>query len=86
MPMAFFVSYREHVRKIWHKNEYRKRNRPTSDGFPQTWKTDDSTRTLVTCILANFAADLSGWDTVFSLNPVTILCINVGKIDCLGKN
>ena len=43
-------------------------------------------RTLVTCILANFAADLSGWEWVYSLNHVTILCINVGKIDFLGKN
>ena len=42
-------------------------------------------RTLVTCILANIAADLSGWEWVYSLNRVTILCINIGKIDFLGK-
>ena len=85
---VLFVSYHECVRKIPHKNEYRKRNRPISDVFPRTSKTDDSyqtTRTLVTCILANFAADLSGWEWVYSLNRVTILRINVGKIDFLRK-
>ena len=40
---------------------------------------------FVTCILANFAADLLGWEWVYSLHHVTILCINVGKIDFLGK-
>ena len=43
-------------------------------------------RMFVTCILSNFAADLSGLEWVYSLNRVTILCTNVGKIDCLGKN
>ena len=85
---VLFVSYRERVRKIPHKNEYRKWNRPISDGFPRTSKTDDSyqtTRTLVISILANFAANLSGREWVYSLNRVTILCINVGKIDFLRK-
>ena len=76
---VLLVSYCEHVWKILHKNEYRERNWPISDGFPRT------TRTLVTCILANFAADLSGWEWVYSLNRVTVLCINVGKIDLRKK-
>ena len=41
---------------------------------------------LVTCILADFAADLSGCEWVYSLNRVIVLCINVGKIDFLAKN
>ena len=46
-----------------------------------------TTRTLelYTCILADFAGDLSGWERVYSLNRVTILCIEVGKIGFLGK-
>ena len=39
---VLFVSYHERVWKIPHKNEFRKRNQPISDGFPQTSKTDDS--------------------------------------------
>ena len=35
------VSYHKCVRKISHKNEYRKRNRPISDGFLRTSKSDD---------------------------------------------
>ena len=31
---VLFVSYRERVRKIPHKNEYRRRNKPISDDFP----------------------------------------------------
>ena len=77
------VSYRERVWKILHKNEYRKRNRPISDDFPRISKMDDS-RTFVTCILADFAADLSGSEWVYSLNRATILCIEVGKIGFLG--
>ena len=85
---VLFVSYRERVQKLPHINEYRKQNRPISDGSPRTSKTDDSyktTKTLVTSILPNFAADLSGWEWVYSLNRVTILCINVGKVDFLWK-
>ena len=36
------VAYREQVRKILRKNEYRKRNQLISDGLPRTSKTDDS--------------------------------------------
>ena len=60
---VLFVSYPECVRNIPHNNKYRKQDRPISDGFPWTSKTDDSystLKTLVTRILANFAADLSG--------------------------
>ena len=39
---VLFISYHERVRKIPHKNEFRKRNRPVSDGFSRTSKTDDS--------------------------------------------
>ena len=33
---VLFVLYRKHVWKIPRKNEYRKRNRPITDGFPQS--------------------------------------------------
>ena len=39
---VLFVLYREHVRKILRKNEFRKQNQPISDGFPGISKTDDS--------------------------------------------
>ena len=38
---VLFVSYRERVRKIPHKNKYMKRNRPISDGFPRISEMDD---------------------------------------------
>ena len=41
---------------------------------------------LVTCILADFAVDLWVWLWVYSLNPITILCIKIWKIGFLGKN
>ena len=59
---------------------------------PQRWMTriKQQERSLhasfVTCIFANFAADLSGWEWVYSLNHITILCINRGKTDFLGEN
>ena len=39
---VLFVSYRKRIRKIPHKNDIRKRNKPISDDFPWTSKTDDS--------------------------------------------
>ena len=39
---VLFISYRERVWKIPHKNEYRKRNWLINDDFPRTSKTDDS--------------------------------------------
>ena len=49
------------------------------------WLVLNNENVSYTCILADFAADLSGWERVFSLNRVTILCIKVGKIGFLGK-
>ena len=43
-PMLF-VLYREHIREIRRKNEYRKENRPISDGFPRILKTENSFKT-----------------------------------------
>ena len=49
------------------------------------WPSASGAKNVSYMHLSQLAADLSGWDWVYSLNRVTILCINVGKIDFLGK-
>ena len=49
------------------------------------WPSASGAKNVSYMHLSQLAVDLSGWDWVYSLNRLTILCINVGKIDFLGN-
>ena len=89
---VLFVLYRKRVRKnstqVMNKvSEICRSVTVFREPRKQTTRTkQQKSYSLVTCILADFAVDLSVWLWVYSQNNVTILRIKIWKIGFLGKN